>query len=436
MFAAITMICITIFCLNINSQNQRDTPPIEPVAIAKMVDSINAVWADGRNGLPGETISTGNLSLINGYAEIKLDNGVDIIIGAPADFTIHSADSICIYLNLGQVTAYVPPEAIGFTVRTPNARIIDIGTEFGVSVDPGGNTNVQVFDGNVALATNSISGINIIRKGQAVRVTKNRIINITPTQYPAFTRTISSDTGFIWSGEPIDLADIVGGGSGFKTGTIGRGINPANGKLTDNQIIEYRYSNNKYQTVEESAFIDGVFIPDSTTGSIVCNSQGNTINNIPLSNGQCHTGIFSNLKKIQFNKDSKPTTPFLDGVALETNISPYILMHSNTGITFSLDAFRSWMPQLNIEHFSATIGIPESIANIFPEVEFCAYLDGRLIYQSNNSIQMSEYIIFKIDPFAKFLTLVVTEGNDGPNNDFLMIVKPELKLSRHNCEYK
>ena len=52
-------------------------------------------------------------------------------------------------LDSGQLVAHVPARAIGFTVATPTAEVVDLGTEFGVHVDAQGQTNVQVFEGAV-----------------------------------------------------------------------------------------------------------------------------------------------------------------------------------------------------------------------------------------------------------------------------------------------
>ena len=39
-----------------------------------------------------------------------------------------------------------------FTVRTPTARVADLGTEFGVEVDPSGVSTAHVYEGKVEFA--------------------------------------------------------------------------------------------------------------------------------------------------------------------------------------------------------------------------------------------------------------------------------------------
>jgi hypothetical protein len=53
-----------------------------------------------------------------------------------------------VVLYSGRLSATVPPEGIGFTVETPEAKVIDFGTEFSIDVD-GGASEVHVFDGLV-----------------------------------------------------------------------------------------------------------------------------------------------------------------------------------------------------------------------------------------------------------------------------------------------
>jgi hypothetical protein len=50
-------------------------------------------------------------------------------------------------LQAGKLVASVPTKAIGFTVETPEAEFVDLGTEFGVKVDEHGTAEATVFRG-------------------------------------------------------------------------------------------------------------------------------------------------------------------------------------------------------------------------------------------------------------------------------------------------
>src|SRR6185436_1902405 len=57
----------------------------------------------------------------------------------------------------GTLAATVPPKAHGFAVSTPRARVVDLGTEFGVRVNVAGQTDVHVLQGEVTLAPTASS---------------------------------------------------------------------------------------------------------------------------------------------------------------------------------------------------------------------------------------------------------------------------------------
>ena len=88
------------------------------------------------------------LHLERGLAEIEFDQGTRVILQGPAGLEFISASSV--KLNFGTLTARVPPQARGFSVLTSGGKVVDLGTEFGLSVDKGGTTTVRVFKGEIA----------------------------------------------------------------------------------------------------------------------------------------------------------------------------------------------------------------------------------------------------------------------------------------------
>ena len=54
-------------------------------------------------------------------------------------------------LEQGRVGHKVPTQAIGFTVATPAADFVDLGTEFTLTLEKAGSCELQVFDGLVEL---------------------------------------------------------------------------------------------------------------------------------------------------------------------------------------------------------------------------------------------------------------------------------------------
>jgi hypothetical protein len=82
-----------------------------------------------------------------------MNDGATILVHAPAEIEIETASQV--FLHRGRLSSYVPENALGFTVRTPGATIVDYGTEFGVMVNEKGITEAHVFTGRVDLRTGS-----------------------------------------------------------------------------------------------------------------------------------------------------------------------------------------------------------------------------------------------------------------------------------------
>ncbi|MEM9016332.1 MAG: LamG-like jellyroll fold domain-containing protein [Verrucomicrobiota bacterium] len=93
------------------------------------------------------TIRTGHYRAKNGITSFRFDNGVEVVVEAPAEFQIES--DLKMSLSQGRLSATVPPEGVGFTVETPAAEIIDFGTEFAIEVASDRSSEVHVFDGAV-----------------------------------------------------------------------------------------------------------------------------------------------------------------------------------------------------------------------------------------------------------------------------------------------
>jgi hypothetical protein len=70
---------------------------------------------------------------------------------APA--TLELTHAMACKLVRGTLVADVPPSAIGFTVDTPDARVVDYGTRFGVSTGEDGKYHVQVLEGLVEVSS-------------------------------------------------------------------------------------------------------------------------------------------------------------------------------------------------------------------------------------------------------------------------------------------
>ena len=138
--------------------------PIRPV-VATLTDSINAEWIS-EDEIPAkwDVLKQGELTLVRGLAEITFDDGAVVVVEAPAMFKLESPKSM--FLSSGKISAVVSERATGFEVNTLSARIIDIGTEFGVSVEGDGSCSLHMFKGMASLIA-----------GQKGKVRTSQIVN-------------------------------------------------------------------------------------------------------------------------------------------------------------------------------------------------------------------------------------------------------------------
>jgi hypothetical protein len=82
----------------------------------------------------GERLAAREIELLTGTAVFKFDTGVTVWLKGPTSLMLAYPNEIV--LDRGALRVDVPANAIGFTVSTPMGRVVDLGTEFEVSVDP------------------------------------------------------------------------------------------------------------------------------------------------------------------------------------------------------------------------------------------------------------------------------------------------------------
>ncbi len=125
----------------------------EPVAardeVALLGQAIGVVWEDGASFSVGSALPKGWLNLREGTLRLDFYSGARVFLQGPASLELISQDLA--RLEKGRLTASVPPPAEGFTVLSANLRVVDRGTEFGMSVNSPGDCEVHVFDGEVEL---------------------------------------------------------------------------------------------------------------------------------------------------------------------------------------------------------------------------------------------------------------------------------------------
>ena len=136
--------------------------------VGRLTAMHEVVWTDAKGrAYRGAPLKSGRrLRLDRGLVEITYDNGVIVSLEGPCDFVVDLENAGT--LSSGKLAARVPKGATGFTINTPSATIVDLGTEFGVWVLDE-TVDVVVFDGKVEARSADARKIVVVKSGQAYR---------------------------------------------------------------------------------------------------------------------------------------------------------------------------------------------------------------------------------------------------------------------------
>lgn len=170
-WAAAAAACVTLITVVALGKNTIFRRPV-----ATLVQAENCKWAG--SDLPtavNSKLGTGTLALVEGIATLKFKNGAMVMIEAPTKLEILSA--MHCRLIEGSLTAEVPEPAHGFTIDTPDMKVVDLGTRFGVTTGSVGNSQVRVFEGEVEIG--GLAG------GQPKRLKTGKGLNVASGNIPA-----------------------------------------------------------------------------------------------------------------------------------------------------------------------------------------------------------------------------------------------------------
>ena len=126
-----------------------NSPDDRPGTFATVAQATEVVW-DSDQFVVGNRVGPATMQLKSGLVRLEFDSGVEVTLEGPCIFKL--GDITNTELKRGLLTATVPPGAEGFTVETPSAQVIDLGTSFGIDLTNDGFSNVSVFDGEVEVA--------------------------------------------------------------------------------------------------------------------------------------------------------------------------------------------------------------------------------------------------------------------------------------------
>ncbi len=141
---------------------------------ARIVRMESAAWGEEQVPLhAGGEIGVGRLRLAAGLVEIKFARGATVIVEGPADFEVLGPQHA--FLHRGRVVTRIAQGTKGFVLESPRGRLVDQGTEFGVSVGPSGDTEVHVLEGKVEAAPSSQRETLALTVHQAARFMPQRV---------------------------------------------------------------------------------------------------------------------------------------------------------------------------------------------------------------------------------------------------------------------
>lgn len=159
--------------------------------LATLTSSTDAVW--GAQALEaGATLGKGVHKLTSGYSEIMMNSGVRLILEAPIELEIESVDLVRV--NRGRLVARVPEPAIGFTVLTPSAEVVDLGTEFGIAVEENGSSEVHVLQGEVKARPLQQKEFANLLKDEGMAFDENQQITMIKSHPETFRRALPGRT--------------------------------------------------------------------------------------------------------------------------------------------------------------------------------------------------------------------------------------------------
>lgn len=407
--------------------------------VATLADSIDAQWSSDspvKDG--GRLIASTPLHLLGGTAKIITDKNVELLLEGPMEFSFDSVSEL--RMKYGRLTAKVSSQGVGFSVNTPNTKIIDLGTEFGVFSDLNESTELHVFTGRTNLITlqnNSIVSSQMVTEGLARRVNPLSEIQTIALKTESFIRHIDSSHQLILRSRHLNLSDMVGGGNGSNTGQLNAGIN-YRGDIDILDTVSSAQGPEHYIPVDSSPFVDGVFIPN---GSTQVSSQGLQFEFEPT-NGRYWMGILNGAwHKVTISARIPRHNLRLNGTEYGVDGRPAMYLAANQGVTFDLEAIRTYY-KTDVTEFTALCGISETYNDYkhlmdkkafsdSPRADFYVLVDGQCYYERRDvtPTDQADSIRLSIPAGARFLTLATTQGSDNTNNgDWTLFAEPMLHL--------
>lgn len=239
-------------------------------------------------------LETGSrLQLSQGSVELTFKTGVKAIIVAPADLTLYNENTVS--FKEGNGWFQVPKEAIGFTVKTKQMDVIDLGTEFGILSHPDLPDEVHVLKGRVRV-TSLTGNKDSLELGaeQGRLVEHNGRISETEFRNDLFLTTLPEGLPYVhWSFDSVDNGAFPAKGSmpEISTGSARPAKSPAENLLTSGRVGNaVKFSSTPSDTLASQWYN----LPSDQAGSICCWVKIERQSLKPYGNGLIAWGVSKN----------------------------------------------------------------------------------------------------------------------------------------------
>lgn len=396
------------------------------------------------------------LAIEQGTANIEFTGGAELILDSACQLQITSPTSA--RLLDGMLVGRADGDD-SFTVVTPSATVVDVGTEFGVTVGVNG-TDVSVFDGEVHVhglhATEPASSfVRKLLEGMSVRVDRDGVHrNASPTAVARLYEGRQSlhQTTPTENETAVSLLDLLAG-KRSNDQVVAGSIDPVTGfwgrykGYSVDQDAYYRtveVDGSPYRATRWTPLIDGVFVPEASGLSTQYNSKGATLD-LPSSIGTSWGPIWARrrLEPEVYNNvfvaedhDFWGRSAFeCATTALATATDGILGLHANVGITFNLEAIRE-----RTGWGSSEMRLVGSVTNLDNSqlmehpvgpslVDARIYVDGELLYSRLNFGRSDgdEAFELALPLSAQYLTLVTSDADGSLHHDHVVLIDPRIE---------
>lgn len=206
----------------------------------------SVAWAGGAGPVVGDHLKSGRIIEISaGLVSLDFKDGVTVLLEGPARLEITGGRSA--RLDFGRLVARVIDErGKGFIIDGPSGRVVDLGTEFGVSVERSGEMEVHVLEGSVTASSKGSRETPVtLYKDEAMRLSAGPVERI-PADDGAFVTNLpplpGASPGFIrWSFEEPEGNELRNSGAGLAEADAGARLLSAGGSGRLAKRIEGRF---------------------------------------------------------------------------------------------------------------------------------------------------------------------------------------------------